>query len=132
MRRVLVDTNVVLSAILFPGSIPAQVFAHVLAHERLILTQWIITELQEVTAHKRPDLVPVMNELLTRIDYELAEPGESRALITDPDDQPILDAAIAADVDILISGDKHFLTLTLDRPAIMNARTYLTMYIDPK
>ncbi len=132
MRRVLVDTNVVLSAILFPGSTPAQVFAHVLAHERLILTQWIVTELREVTARKRPDLVPVMNELLSRIDYELAEPRGSRALITDPGDQPILDAAIAADVDILISGDKHFLTLTLDRPAIMNARTYLTMYIDPK
>ncbi len=132
MRRVLVDTNIVLSAILFPESTPAQVFAHVLAHERLILTQWIVTELREVTARKRPDLVPVMNELLSRIDYELAEPGESRALITDPDDQPILDAAMAADVDILISGDKHFLTLTLDRPAIMNARTYLTMYIDSK
>ncbi len=82
MRRVLVDTNVVLSAILFPGSIPAQVFAHVLAHERLILTQWIITELQEVTARKRPDLVPVMDELLSGIDYELAEPGGSRALMT--------------------------------------------------
>jgi predicted nucleic acid-binding protein len=68
--------------------------------------------------------------LLSSIDYEIAEPGESRALITDPDDQPILDAAIAADVDILISGDKHFLTLSLNQPTIMSARTYLTTYIE--
>ena len=130
MRRVLVDTNVILSAILFPESIPAHVFAHVLTHESLILTQWIITELGEVTARKRPDLVPALETLLSSIDYEIAEPRGSGALITDPDDQPILDAAIAADVDILISGDKHFLTLTLDRPAIMNARTYLTTCIE--
>ncbi len=80
MRRVLVDTNVVFSAILFAGWIPAQAFAHVLAHERLILTAWIVTELREVTARKRPDLVPVMDEMLSRIDYELAEPGGSRTL----------------------------------------------------
>jgi len=49
----------------------------------------------------------------------------ARVLMADPKDQPILDAAIAADVEILISGDKHFLELRIDRPKVMNARDYL-------
>jgi len=64
-----------------------------------------------------------LETLRSSIDEEIAEPKGSRTLLTDPDDQPIVEAAISADVDILISGDKHFLTLTPDRPAIMNART---------
>ena len=43
----------------------------------------------------------------------------------DPKDVPILNAAIIADVDIIISGDKHFLELGLERPKTMKAAEYL-------
>jgi predicted nucleic acid-binding protein len=50
--------------------------------------------------------------------------------IADPADQPILDAAISAGVDVLVSGDKHFLSLALDRPRILTARGFLDGYAD--
>lgn len=128
MIRVLVDTNVVISALLFPGSAPGKVLAHVLAGERLVLTQWIIDELHEVVSRKRPDLLPALDTLLAAIEYELAEPGQSDSgvpAIADADDQPILDAALAADVDVIVTGDKHFLVLDVDRPQIMTPRTFL-------
>ena len=45
-------------------------------------------------------------------------------------DQPILDAAISAGVDVLVSGDKHFLSLALDRPNIVTARAFLDAHAD--
>jgi len=48
--------------------------------------------------------------------------------ISDPKDQPILDAAIAAAVDVIVSGDKHFLKLELDEPRIVTARGFLHEY----
>ncbi|OUZ08669.1 putative toxin-antitoxin system toxin component, PIN family [Aeromicrobium sp. PE09-221] len=126
--RVPVDTNVVISALLFPRSAPGEVLAHVLAGERLALTQWIIDELHEVVSRKRPDLLPALDTLLASIEYELAEPDQpdSEGLaIADVDDQPILDAALAADVDVIVTGDKHFLVLDVDRPQIMTPRAFL-------
>lgn len=123
--RVLLDTNILISALLFPRSAPAAVVETVLQEDRLVLTQWIIDELHEVIGRKRPDLLPALHAFLEAIDYELAQPGESTVAIFDPDDQPILDAAVANAVDVLVTGDKHFLRLEIGNPAIRTARQFL-------
>lgn len=128
MTRVLVDTNVVISALLFPGSTPAQALTLVLDEHRLVLTDWIVDELHEVVGRKRPDLLPALEAFLVGIDYELASPGGPSVPISDPDDQPILDAAVAAAVDVIVTGDKHFLSLVLDHPRILTARGFLDAY----
>lgn len=43
MRRVLVDTNVIVSALIFPGSIPARALETVIEAEQLVLTRWAST-----------------------------------------------------------------------------------------
>ena len=45
--------------------------------------------------------------------------------IRDVKDQPILNAAILYDVDVILTGDKDFLSLDLDRPACMTAAQFL-------
>ncbi len=72
MIRVLVDTNVVISALLFPNSTPARALALVLDEHRLVLTDWIIDELHEVVGRKRPDRLAALHAFLDGIDYELA------------------------------------------------------------
>jgi uncharacterized protein len=126
--RILVDTNVVISALLFPGSTPAQALYLVIDEHRLVLTRWIIDELHEVVTRKRPDLVPALDDLLAGLDFELAVPGEPGIPISDPDDQPILDAALASAVDVIVTGDKHFLSLGLETPRILTARGFLDTY----
>ena len=128
MIRVLVDTNVVISALLFPNSTPARTLALVLDEHRLVLTDWIIDELHEVVGRKRPDLLAALHAFLDGIDYELASPGDPSVPISDPDDQPILDAAVAGAVDVIVTGDKAFLSLVLDRPRILTARDFLDWY----
>lgn len=126
--RVLVDTNVVISALLLPNSTPAHALTLVLDEHRLVLTNWIIGELREVVGRKRPDLLPALEAFLAAIDYELASPGHSIVPISDPKDQPVLDAALAASVDVIVTGDKVFLALSLDRPRILTARSFLDVY----
>jgi len=126
--RVLVDTNVVISTLLFPNSTPARALTLVLDEHRLVLTDWIIDELHEVVGRKRPDLLPAPEAFLTGIDYELASPGDPSVPISDPNDQPILDAAVAAAVDVIVTGDKLFLSLGLDQPRILTARSFLDAY----
>ena len=130
MTRVLLDTNVIISALLFPGSTPDRVMGLVLEEYDLVLTDWIIGELREVVLRKRPDLVPALGDLLARIDPEIAPAGQSTVSIAGAADQPILDAAISAGVDVLVSGDKHFLSLALDRPNIVTARAFLDAHAD--
>ena len=55
MSRVLVDTNVLISAFLFPNSTPARALALVLDEHRLVLSRWVIDELHEVVERKWPD-----------------------------------------------------------------------------
>ncbi|MCL2780089.1 MAG: hypothetical protein FWD74_01105 [Actinomycetia bacterium] len=43
--RVLVDTDVVVSALLFPQLVPAQALEHVAEHAELALTPWVLDEL---------------------------------------------------------------------------------------
>lgn len=126
--RVLLDTNVVISALLFPSSTPATAVQLVLQEHQLVLTEWVLVELREVVARKRPDLLPPLERFLVSVDYEVAEPGASAVPISDPDDQPILDAAIATAVDVLVTGDKHFLALNVDSPQIMTARAFVDAY----
>jgi predicted nucleic acid-binding protein len=126
--RVLVDTNVVISALLFPNSTPARALALVLDEHRLVLTDSIIDELHEVVRRKRPDLLAALDAFLAGIDYELAGPGGASVPISDPDDQPILDAAVAGAVDAIVTGDRAFLSPGLDRPRILTARDFLDWY----
>lgn len=119
--RVMADTNILISALLFPTSLPAKVLLHIANGHDLVLCDHIVAELRDVIARKRPDLLGDIDVLLVQLSYELViAPQVPGKLIQDPKDQPILNAAIMADVDVIVSGDKHFLKLDLDRPQTMS------------
>lgn len=45
-------------------------------------------------------------------------------LIRDTKDQPILNAAIMSDVDIILTGDKDFLSLEMEHPKCMTVAQF--------
>ena len=125
MRRVLVDTNVLLAALVFPSGVAASAFSHVIDEERLVLTQQILDEVREVVGRKWPDRISSADRFLAALEYELLPASPSNVKIRDPHDQPILDAALTGNVDIILTGDKDFLTLDIEKPAIFDPRAYL-------
>ncbi|MCL2737206.1 MAG: putative toxin-antitoxin system toxin component, PIN family [Propionibacteriaceae bacterium] len=125
MRRVLVDTNVIVSALLSPDGAAGRALLRVTANDELVLTPWIEDELRDVIDRKWPQRRGALDSYLRSLDYTLVRAEESGVVIRDPDDQPILDAAITNMVDIIVTGDMDFHTLALDLPKVMTPREFL-------
>ena len=122
--RIMVDTNVIVSAVYNPNSKPAQVLHHVCEHHELVLCDYIVAECYDVIIRKFPQHVAVFDKLLASLGYELVVAPRGGLTMPDPKDSPILNAAIIAGVDIIVSGDNHFLSLEMDNPAIMSPAEY--------
>ena len=124
--KIMTDTNILFSALLFPESRPAKALFQIIEHHSLILCDYIISELRNVVSRKRPDLLADIDVLMAKLPYELiTAPLKPGKLISDPKDYPIINAAIIADVDIIISGDRHFLDLEIEHPKCMPVAQFL-------
>jgi uncharacterized protein len=111
--RVVLDTNVLLSALAFPGGKPDQVLQRVRGGDAdLFLSSFILGELERILREKlryskreTDDRVRAIRRMAT-----LVEPGERIDLITAKDeDNRILECAVAARADYLVTGDKRHL-----------------------
>lgn len=124
--RILVDTNVLFSALVFPRSKPAQALLYVADHHEMVLCDRNITELRDILKRKAPKFLPDMEVLLAEMSYELIPAVDhAEKLIRDANDQPILNAAIVSDVEIILTGDKDFLSLDLEYPKCMTVAQFL-------
>ncbi|MCL2654354.1 MAG: PIN domain-containing protein [Coriobacteriia bacterium] len=122
------DTNIIISAILRPDSKLAEVLLDIGSKYEMVLSAYIIDETKRVLGSKYPGALPVVQKMLGSMQYELVpEAARSEVTIADPKDQPILDAAIVASVDIIVSGDKHFKNLDIERPKVMSPAEFLAL-----
>ena len=124
--RILIDTNVLFSALLFPRSKPAIAVLHIARNHTIVLCKQNVEELREIIKRKAPAYLPYMEKFLAELTYELL-PVVDRTLMQmrDVKDQPILNTAIVNDVDIIVTGDKDFLSLELERPKCMSVAKFL-------
>lgn len=114
MRRVVLDSNVVISALLF-GSPPAALVR--LIREGLVLSATssvLLAELEGVLVLKfqYPTDVAELVVAEWRALSEHVEPGSELTVIAqDPSDNRVLECAVSARADAIVSGDKHLLAL---------------------
>lgn len=118
--RVVLDTNVLLSGIAYPVSVPGKLIG-ACKHSALEVVQppFILDELRRVRlAHRHGLNAAEMNGLveILWIQAEVIEPTRVHdPALTDCNDQPVLGTLIAAlehsHADALITGDKALLTL---------------------
>jgi putative PIN family toxin of toxin-antitoxin system len=114
-RRVVLDSNVLISAILFGGS-PGRVLDLVITGAvRCGISPPILDEVREVlqrskfgfTAEQALVIVEELHGLC-----QLVEPTlRVRAVLSDPDDDMVLECAQAAKADTIVSGDRDLLNL---------------------
>ncbi|MCA0212674.1 MAG: putative toxin-antitoxin system toxin component, PIN family [Proteobacteria bacterium] len=116
VERIVVDTNVLVSAILAPGSVPKQWVSWCLEHAELVFTDETETEFLEVVSRDKFNrFAPAQ----ARMAAALAIIGSSaRAQVShmvqacrDARDDKFLDAALASRASLLVSGDKDLLAL---------------------
>ena len=130
--RIMCDTNVLISGLLFPDSVPGRVLRYIAEQERFVLATYVIDELRQVFQRKFPDKTESLERYLEQEEFELfVTPHEWHVAvpsIRDIKDKPVLASAILADVDVLITGDKDFSDVELSRPLILTPAAFLKLF----
>ncbi len=127
--RVVLDTNVLVSAVVFGGP-PGEIVALAAARQlQLVLSPPLITELRRVLREKfefSGDALYLTETLLRRAGI-VVEPDRTLAVITeDPDDNRVMEAAVEGDADVTVSGDRHLLALkALKDIRVLSPRQFL-------
>lgn len=130
--RVFVDANVVISAILFPKGKVAFVFSHLLEKHTVIISSYTKYECREVFEKKFPSKTDLINDFFEGISFEEFKSPETYneakyPKIRDVKDLPVLVSAILSDSDILITGDKDFENVKIDKPLIFTPSKYFDL-----
>ena len=132
--RILIDTNVLISAALRADGTPWQAYQKAASYPNHgLICEQNVDELKRIFNKKFPHRLSSLNkflsvallslELIPVPDTELVEEDQIR----DVKDKPILRAAIESKADILLTGDKDFLESGVDHPAIMTPAEFLRL-----
>ena len=116
--KVFLDTNVLVSAFATRG-ICADVFRHTLAHHTLVTGEVILAELRRALHRKLKLPVKTIEEIEQLLrEHEVApKPAQPSPLpIRDADDKWVLASAIAAEADVLVTGDRDLLAVAAKAP----------------
>lgn len=114
MTKAVFDTNIFISALLFPGSVPEKIY--LLAIDRkieLCISPAIMVELADKLRSKfgaNEDEIARTLKQLARIST-VVRPDKRLRIIEDDPDNRILECALEAKTDFIVSGDKHLLRL---------------------
>jgi putative PIN family toxin of toxin-antitoxin system len=132
--RVMIDTNIIISAILFPNGKASAAFLKAVAPPYIpLISDCVVDELIQKFEEKFPDnkedlelfivkILPVF-EFIKTPEKEIKEENKIR----DKNDRMILRAAIAGKSDLFLTGDKDFLDSSVEEVKIISAADFLAM-----
>lgn len=131
--RIMLDTNVMISALLFPSVKMDAMMNFIFTQNQLVLSSYVVDELKNVVRRKFPKKEKAIDRLLLMMSFEYVyTPKEiDRGLfdIRDVKDYPVLYTAIIEDVDILVTGDKDFADIDIERPKIMTPTEFMEEFV---
>lgn len=129
--RIMLDTNVLISMLVFKSF--NAVIDKITQKHSIVLCSYVIDELHEVIERKFPNKQKDIEKFLMKLPFELVytpKTIEEHDLfkIRDVDDEKVLYSAITADVDILLTGDKDFSDIEIEKPEILTPSAFLEKY----
>lgn len=129
--RVLLDTNILISAAIFPSPVTKDFLRQLRAlNAKIFLCNHIVKEFVDVYQEKFPHKQVAAQRFLQELPYQMIpssalQTNDSVSSIRDVNDAPILTAAIKGNVDVLVTGDKDFLVLDIPQPRIMTMAEFI-------
>lgn len=130
--RVVLDTNVIISALLFDGLPEHLVLSTLLGSNQLVLSQYIITETTHVLESKfsvKPTSQDLLQQILGEAKVIYFQPFLN--ILTDEPDNRVLETAVKGDARYLVTGDKLLLELQKYKAVqIVGVRKYLEIIED--
>lgn len=130
--RIMLDTNILVSALLFPGERMNRMMECVSSTHSLVLSSFVVEELKAVAAEKFPGKTAAVDRFLAKANYELVYTPEmipeGLFEIRDKDDYPVLYTAMTEDIDVLITGDNDFAEVKIEKPIICTPAVFMERF----
>lgn len=68
--RIMLDTNILISVLLFPGAKMNAMMNYIFTHHQLVLSSYVVDELKSVVRRKFPSKEIAINKLLMMMSFE--------------------------------------------------------------
>ena len=133
--RVMIDANVLLSAIVFRSANMLRVIEHASSGDNeLVISSWVLGEVRRVVAKKWPGRASSLEALLLAMRYELVQTPPDDEIewglfeIRAPMDYPVLYSAVFSDVDVFVTGDRDFAGVDVGQPTVLTPVDYVRAF----
>lgn len=133
--RILIDTNVLISAIVFPNPRMNCLMDTIALEHTFVLPSHVMEELEMLFETKFTGKQSLLKKFFSRYSYEyvytpLEINPEDYPEIRDKNDLPILVSAIIANVDMIITGDNDFFDIKteefkMELPVIVTPKEFI-------
>lgn len=132
--RIMLDTNILISIVIFNSSKLKNMLIDICDKHTLVISSYVIQELEDVINRKFLNKKQGLDNFLFELPYELVYTpstilDKSALEIRDPKDAPVLYSSIISDVDILITGDKDFDDINIEKPEVLTVNEYVERYM---
>ncbi len=134
--RIMLDTNILISAFIFKSKKMNELIKVLSNEHKIIIASYCIDEMRDLIKRKFKVSINVLEKFLETFPFELVyspiEVKKKKFEIRDEEDYIILYTAIIENVDILITGDKDFKEVEIERPEILTATEFFEKYVTIK
>lgn len=124
--KVFIDTNVLISAALNPAGVAAAAYAKaVMPPNKAVISEQNVEELLRIFSRNFPERLPALKRFFEEVVNELKINAVPEAV---SDSESLLRAAIKAQADVLLTGDKDFLDSGIENPIILSPSEFIRMH----
>lgn len=117
--KIMLDTNVLISALIFGGQTGKLLEMLFDSDHELYVSEYVDQEFKEKLEIKWPAKADRVYNLYRQLDIHFCESTKEKlGELRDEKDIPVLSDAIYHDVDLILTGDKDFLEAGLDHPMV--------------
>jgi uncharacterized protein len=112
--KAVLDTNVLLSGFFWKGAPHTCILAAESGLFELIYCDEILSEMERVVNKKFPRTKPRFNELqnlLFAFGRKVRISGKLKAVLSDPNDDMVVECAVLGEAEVIVSGDRHLLCM---------------------
>lgn len=135
MARVVIDTNVLVSAFLKRGRSRNLLFK-LLEKHTVVLSSQMLAELTDVLSREKFNVTSAQIDrfisVLVRQAIVVPLSSNLKIVLEDPDDDMVLNTALSGAADYIVSGDKHLLTIACYKSVKILSINELSLKLFPK
>lgn len=125
--KIFIDTNILVFASINKSDYIGIIIKYINSNCDLLLSDYIVAEYEKVINSKKLkkyNCLNILNQLLYNVVESIGCPNRDSIKIRDSNDYQVLYDAIKSNADILLTNDKDFSDIVIDKPRILSLKNF--------